>query len=103
MEDKIAAIYALREAAERHAKIETEVGAKPTGADRDRLLDARIELEQRTQQAVESCVHCGRLHADEQPRCEPGNGERGSVINVDFARRERNETGPHEAGPDDED
>jgi hypothetical protein len=99
MEDKIAAIYELREAAERHARIEAEVGTKPTGVDRDRLLDARIELEQKTQQAVESCVHCGRLHADERTSCDSDSpDERGDVINVDFSRRERN-GGSDRAGP----
>jgi hypothetical protein len=103
VEDKISAIYALREAAENHAKIEAEIGSHPTGADRDRLLDSRIELEQKTQQAVESCVHCGRLHADEDRSCRKDtNGERGSVITVDVSRRERDEAGPGEAGSDDE-
>lgn len=89
MEDKVAAIYALREAAEKHAKLELALGEKPSPEERDRLLDSRIELEQRTQQAVETCVHCGRPHSDEDADCaeEP---DPNTVIPVDFQRRERN-------------
>jgi hypothetical protein len=85
MEDKVAAIYELREAAERHARVELAVGKKPKGKDRDRLLDARIELEEKTQRAVESCVYCGRPHADEERACEKPNGN--NVISVDFNHR----------------
>ena len=90
MEDKVTAIYALREAAAHHAKLEMAVGENPTSHDRDRLLDARIELEQKTQHAVETCVHCGRSHADEAGEC--ANDSTGTVIPVDFTRGERGET-----------
>jgi hypothetical protein len=97
MEDKVTAIYNLREAAAKHAKLEMAVGENPKGPQRDELLDARIDLEQKTQQAVESCVHCGRPHADDIDDCaSEGNG---SVIPVDFSRRERNRTGSADAGP----
>jgi len=89
MEDKVAAIYALREAAEKHAKLEAALGGKPGPKERDLLLDARIELEQRTQQAVETCVHCGRSHVDDDPDCEAPPAP-GTVISVDFQRKERN-------------
>lgn len=71
MEEKLAAIYELREAADRHARIDMAVGSKPKGRDRDRLLDARVELEQTTQRALESCLYCGRQHTDDEPDCEP--------------------------------
>jgi hypothetical protein len=87
MEDKVTAIYALRDAAARHAKLEMAVGENPTGHDRDRLLDARIDLEQKTQQAVETCVHCGRSHTDDALEC--ANDQNGNVIPVDFTRGER--------------
>lgn len=89
MDDKVAAIYELREAAERHARVELAVGQKPKGKDRDRLLDARIELEEKTQRAVEACVYCGRSHSDEQSACEHATG---NVIPVDFNHRERLES-----------
>ncbi|HEY1729003.1 MAG TPA: hypothetical protein VGG22_11565 [Candidatus Baltobacteraceae bacterium] len=87
MEDKVAAIYELREAAEAHARIEAKVGEKPKGSDRDRLLDARIELEQKTQRAIESCVYCGRSHTDDENECDSGQGSKGNVIPVDFNQR----------------
>jgi len=80
MEDKLAAIYELREAADKHARIDLQVGAKPRGKDRDRLLDARIDLEQKTQRAIESCVHCGRRHSDDEPECGPPSSGGGKVI-----------------------
>ncbi len=80
MEDKVAAIYDLRAAAEQHARIEAKVGEKPKGTDRDRLLDARIELEQKTQRAIESCAYCGRPHTDDEDECDAGKGSKGNVI-----------------------
>ncbi|HTX03665.1 MAG TPA: hypothetical protein VMD07_08275 [Candidatus Acidoferrales bacterium] len=88
MEDKVAAIYELREAAEQHARIEANVGERPKGTDRDRLLDARIELEQKTQRAIESCVYCGRDHADDEDECNGGTSK-GKVIPVDFHHRSK--------------
>lgn len=85
MEDKVAAIYELREAAEAHARIEAIAGDKPKGKDRDRLLDARIELEQKTQRAIEACAYCGREHADDEDDCE--GSPKGKVIPIDFGQR----------------
>ena len=99
MEDKVTAIYNLREAAAKHAKLEMAVGENPNGTQRDDLLDARIDLEQKTQQAVETCVHCGRPHTDDVGECASDQAE-SSVIPVDFTRRERNRTGSEEAGPE---
>ena len=99
MEDKLAAIYALRDAAERHGKVEAALGSKPTRQQRDALLDARIELEERTQQALESCMHCGRIHADGDPDCAP---PRDRIIPVDFQRRTRQTgSGDEEEPPSD--
>jgi|SRR5579872_1310323 len=94
MEDKVAAIYELREAAEQHARIEAKVGEKPKGKDRDQLLDARIELEQKTQRAIESCVYCGRSHADGEDDCGTGQGSKGKVIPVDFNHRGKGQEEP---------
>jgi len=94
MEDKVAAIYELREAAEQHARIEAKVGDKPKGTDRDRLLDARIELEHKTQRAIESCVYCGRSHTDNDDECDSGNGSKGNVIPVDFNQRGKGQEEP---------
>jgi len=81
MPDKIAAVYALREAAEEHARIETEIGKEPSRSDRDRLLESRTKLEQKTREAIEICEHCGRQHIGEQPH--PGGAR---VIEGHFGR-----------------
>jgi hypothetical protein len=99
MKDKLAAIYALREAAAQHAKLEMAVGENPTRHARDRLLDARIELEQKTQEAVETGVHCGRAHVDDADM-ECASEEQNTVIPVDFARRERHRAGLEDPGPE---
>ncbi|MGH7660415.1 MAG: hypothetical protein ACRENA_05815 [Vulcanimicrobiaceae bacterium] len=96
MEDKVTAIFALRDAAARHAKLEMAVGENPSGHDRDRLLDARIDLEQKTQQAVETCVHCGRPHTDDAGEC--AGDQSGTVIPVDFSREKRKKNGPENPG-----
>jgi hypothetical protein len=80
--NKIDAIYAVREAAERKAVLETTLSAHPTPEARDALLDAQLTLEARTQDAIEACHQCGRVHADDEP-----HGDRaGNVIDVDFRR-----------------
>jgi hypothetical protein len=88
MEDKISAIYALRDAAEKHARLEAEIGDEATVAERHALLDARLHLEEKTQAAVEACVYCGRSHADGDD-CTPG----GKLIQGNFGR--------HDTPPDD--
>lgn len=99
MEDKVTAIYNLREAAAKHAKLEMAVGENPSGRERDELLAARVDLEQKTQQAVETCVHCGRPHSDDVGECATDQTG-SSVIPVDFTRRERHRTGLEEPGPE---
>ena len=79
--DKVSAIYRLREAAERHDKLAEQIGDVPTGLERQRILDARIELERRTREAVEACVYCGRRHHDDEPDCAPPGS---NVIEGDF-------------------
>jgi hypothetical protein len=60
---KTEAIYSLRDAAEAKAIAELRVDANPTPAARDALLEARLELEAKTQDAVEACHECGHSHA----------------------------------------
>ena len=64
---KTDAIYSLREAAEAKARAEVCADANPTPAARDALLEARLELEAKTQDAVESCHECGHAHAVDAP------------------------------------
>ena len=81
--NKIDAIYAVREAAERKAVLEVSLSAHPSPDARDALLAAQLSLEARTQDAIEACHHCGRRHADDEPHAEAG---RDNVIDVDFGR-----------------
>lgn len=64
---KTEAIYSLRNAAEAKALAEVRVEADPTPAARDALLEAQLELEAKTHDAVEACHECGRPHAAEEP------------------------------------
>ena len=80
--NKIEAIYAVREAAERKAVLEAGLIAHPTPDARDALLAAQLTLEARTQDAIDACHHCGRVHADDEPHPE----SRDNVIEVDFGR-----------------
>jgi hypothetical protein len=60
---KIEAIYKLRQAAEQKARAERDLEEKPTAEARDALLDAQLELEKSTYNAIEVCHECGHEHA----------------------------------------
>ena len=79
MEEKIAAIYALRDAADAHARLEAALGDDPTVAARHALLDSRLHLEEKTQAAIEACVQGSSPRSDDAP---PG----GKVIQGNFGR-----------------
>lgn len=64
---KLEAIYSLREAAEAKVLAELHADAEPTPAARDALLDAQLDLEAKTQDAVEACHECGHSHATNEP------------------------------------
>ena len=64
---KMEAIYSLRDAAEAKAVAEVIAEVNPSPAARDALLEAQMELEAKTQDAVEACHECGRPHAADQP------------------------------------
>ena len=59
---KIDAIYELREAAEEKAHAERDFAETPSAQKRDALLDAQLELEQKTVDAIEVCHECGQEH-----------------------------------------
>jgi hypothetical protein len=65
--NKVDAIYALREAAEKKALAEKELAEDPRAEKRDRLLEARLALEEKTMTAIEVCHECGHQHAHGQP------------------------------------
>jgi hypothetical protein len=74
--DKIAAIYDLRSAVEAKVQAEQRLTDVPSADARAALLDAALELEEKTQHAIEVCHECGLEHA-------PGKGH-SNVIEVDF-------------------
>jgi hypothetical protein len=78
--NKIDAIYALREAAETKAVAEVLVDAEPSPESRDMLLNAQLDLESKTQQAIEACHECGEAHAADAPH----RNTTGNVVQVDF-------------------
>lgn len=92
---KIAAIYDLREAAEAKANAENAVEIDPTPNSRDALLDAQIELEAKTADAVDACHDCDDTSHDHAPKVASGSGtpaasrkrtnQDDNVIEVDFA------------------
>jgi hypothetical protein len=81
--NKVEAIYALREAAEAKVAAEHVLEAKPNAANRELLLDAQLDLEAKTQDAIEVCHECGLPHAADDPH--PARGD--NVIDVDFGDR----------------
>jgi hypothetical protein len=60
---KIEAIYELREAAEEKARAEKEVDDAPSAEKKDRLLETRLRLEEKTVAAITLCHECGHEHA----------------------------------------
>jgi hypothetical protein len=60
---KIDAIYELREAAEEKALAEKSVDEDPSPAKRDKLLETRLTLEEKTVAAISVCHACGQEHA----------------------------------------
>ncbi len=80
-QEKIEAIYDLREAVEAKVRLEVAVDHHATPAARAALLDATLEVEAKTQDAIEVCHECGHFHAADRahPR-EAGS----NVIDVDF-------------------
>jgi hypothetical protein len=52
----ITAIYEMREAAERRVRAEIVDSLSPTAESKGALLDATLELEEKTQDAIEHCT-----------------------------------------------
>jgi hypothetical protein len=78
--DKIEAIYDLREAAAQKARLEIVVDERPSPGARAALLDATLDVEAKTQHAIEVCHECGHRHASDRAHVERGE----NVIQVDF-------------------
>ncbi|MBV8148653.1 MAG: hypothetical protein JO092_06155 [Candidatus Eremiobacteraeota bacterium] len=76
-EEKVNAIYELRDAAEAKARAEKALEQAPTPQRREAWLDAQLDLEQKTFAAIEVCHECGHEHAAGAPH---GTPLRSSVI-----------------------
>ena len=76
---KIAAIYNLRTAVEAKVKAEQRLKNVPSADARIALLNATLEVESKTQTAIEACHECGRKHQPEETPCN-------NVIEVDFGK-----------------
>ncbi len=92
---KVDALYELREASEALGRAEVHLEQRPSGEHLDALLDAKLNVEEKTSRAVESCEHCGLQHCDHQRPAVSNTGEK--VIAVDF-RREREQPLPEREG-----
>ena len=67
MKQKVEAIFDLREAAEAHALARLAVDQFPSPSRKDELLEAKLTLEEATQDAIDACVHCSLPHAQNAP------------------------------------
>jgi hypothetical protein len=67
MKQKVEAIFDLREAAEAHALARLAVDQFPTPSRKDDLLEAKLTLEEATQDAIDACEHCALPHAKDAP------------------------------------
>jgi hypothetical protein len=86
--NKIDAIYDLRAAVESKAHLEHVFAADTSPAARDALLAAQLDVEAKTQDAIDVCHECGHPHpaADGHVRGLPVSRREENVIHVDFRR-----------------
>lgn len=86
---KVEAIFQLREAAAKQAHAERDLEASPSPDQKMALLDATLELDEKTQAAIEVCHECGHEHAAETPHRMPWARKGGdNVVSVDFTSTE---------------
>jgi hypothetical protein len=81
--EKIDAIYDLREAVEAKVHAEHALEVVPSAATRQTLLDATLDVEAKTQAAIDVCHECGLSHAAEDEHGAPPAGS--NVISVYFS------------------
>ena len=85
-QDKINAIYELRDAVETKVRLEATLDREPKPGVREAFLEATLDLEAKTQHAIEVCHECGHQHAAERAHHDPRGG---NVIEVDFRPSQR--------------
>ncbi len=86
---KIAAIYDLREAVETKVLAEQALDHQPSAQTGAALLDATLELESKTQLAIDVCHECGDAHDSGGCAAPIMQSAGDNVISVDFAKPER--------------
>ncbi len=82
---KVDAIFELREAAQAVGRAEAFLEQTPSFEHVDALLDAKLLVEEKTSEAIESCEHCGLQHRDHQHPSISNTGEK--IIAVDFRKK----------------
>jgi hypothetical protein len=85
--NKVDAIYELREAVEAKAQAEHALEDDASPSARDALLAAQLDVEAKTQDAIEVCHECGDPGNDAHTHL-PG-GHAGNVVHVMFGREEQ--------------
>jgi hypothetical protein len=85
-QDKIDAIYDLRDAVEAKVRLEAAVNDRPSADAREALLDATLEVEARTQHAIEVCHECGHVHPGDRGHVAGANAN--NLIRVNFRPEE---------------
>jgi hypothetical protein len=85
---KIDAIYELRDAVETKVRAEQEFEASASPDARDALLAAQLDLEAKTQDAIDVCHECGHSHTEDAPHVTtaPVSSRHDNVVHVDFRR-----------------
>ena len=84
--DKVEAIFQLREAAEKKANAERDLDKAPSRNQQMAFLDAKLELDEKTQVAIEACHECGHEHGPQDPHGLPARRTGAdNVVNVNFS------------------
>jgi hypothetical protein len=85
--NKVDVIYELREAVEAKARAEQALEADASPSARDALLAAQLDVEAKTQDAIEVCHECG--HPGNEGHTHSPDGHAGNVVHVKFGREEQ--------------
>jgi hypothetical protein len=86
---KVEAIYQLRDAVEAKAQAERELEEHASAAARDGLLAALLDVEAKTQAAIDVCHECGEEHplGTAHAPSERSGRRSADVVHVDFRGR----------------
>jgi hypothetical protein len=90
---KTGAIYDLRAAVEAKVRAERAVDQDRSAESKDAYLDAIVRVEEKTQDAIDACIECGRPHPKMEAHRGHVTGLRGNVIDVDFRADTEAESG----------